>query len=127
LLPRKLRGVLDRPVAEGLRLAGQGHLMAGTWVARAVTRTWWPLAVLAALLSRRARRAVAAAYVLPALADWRPETGLGRLRYVAIRGADDLAYGMGVWLGCWRERTPAPLVPDLRSWPGRSMSANRPR
>jgi hypothetical protein len=64
-----------------------------------------------------------AAAALPALADlWRDRrgTGLDPLRYVALHLADDLAYGTGVWAGCVRERTVAPLVPDLRSWPGRA-------
>jgi mycofactocin system glycosyltransferase len=119
LLPRKLRGVFDEPTGEGLRLALQGHAAAGRWIARAVTRTWWPAALALGLISRRARVAVAAAVVLPALLDWESSMGIDRVRYVAVRLADDVAYGAGVWLGCWRARTAAPLWPDLRSWPGR--------
>jgi mycofactocin system glycosyltransferase len=119
MLPRKLK-VLTDPWPESLRLAGLGHLHAGRWIARALTRTWWPLALLAALVSRRARCALLAAAVVPAALDWRanrPPVDLGR--YVALRLADDMAYGAGVWAGCIRRGTWSPLVPDLSSWPGR--------
>jgi mycofactocin system glycosyltransferase len=122
LLSRKLQA-LPGPGREALRLGARGHLGAGRVLAGAVTREWWPLAAGLALTSRRGRRAVVAAAALPALADlWRDRrgTGLDPLRYVALHLADDLAYGTGVWAGCVRERTVAPLVPDLRSWPGRA-------
>jgi mycofactocin system glycosyltransferase len=100
----KLRGV---PAAESLMLAGRGHLMAGRQLADASRRVWWPPLLLGALISRRVRR-VAALAALPALADGGP-----------VRLLDDLSYGVGVWKGMIAERCFAPLVPDLRSWPGR--------
>lgn len=119
LLPRKL-GALEHPWPEALRLAGRGHLHAGRWIARALTRTWWPLALLAALVSRRACRAVLAAAIVPAMLDWRARhPPVDPVRYVGLRLADDVAYGTGVWLGCVRERSLGPLRPDLTSWPGR--------
>jgi mycofactocin system glycosyltransferase len=121
LLPRKLASTVPDPWAESLRLAGRGHLHAGRWLARAVTRTWWPLALVAALASRRARLAVGAAMLVP-LIDWTPDVGLGRVEYLLARLADDVAYGTGVWEGCLRERSVAALVPDLRSWPGKRGS-----
>ena len=122
LLPRKLQA-LPEPGREALRLGARGHLGAGRVLAAALTREWWPLAAGLALASRRGRRAVVVAAAVPALADWwrdRRGTGLDPLRYVALHLADDVAYGTGVWAGCRRERTLAPLVPDLRSWPGRA-------
>jgi mycofactocin system glycosyltransferase len=119
LLPRKL-SVLAEPWPEALRLAGLGHLHAGRWIARALTRTWWPLALVGALLSRRVRRAVVAAALVPPLLDWRAaRPPIGAARYVALRLADDVAYGAGVWAGCLRTGTWGPLRPDLSSWPGR--------
>lgn len=123
LLPRKLRGRLAHPWAEALRLAGWGHVLAGRWIARAVLRPWWPLAFAAALFSRRARWAVVAAATVPALLDWDAEIGIDRARYLALRLADDVAYGAGVWVGCWREHSIAALLPELRSWPGRRADA----
>jgi mycofactocin system glycosyltransferase len=121
LLPRKLRGRVSQPWSEAVRLAAWGHLLAGRWIARGLLRPWWPVALLAGLFSRRARRAVLAAALVPALLDWDREIGIDPARYVAIRLADDVSYGAGVWLGCWRQRSLAALMPDLRSWPGRSV------
>jgi hypothetical protein len=56
-------------------------------------------------------RWIAALSALPALLDG----GVPRL-------VDDLAYGAGVWKGVVAERDPAPLVPEFKSWPGRSTS-----
>ena len=125
-LPRKLRGSLRHPVAESLRLAGRGHLFAGRQLANAVTRTWWPLAIVAAVTSRRARRAVAMAALLPPFLDWlKQRPPLDPASYVGLRLLDDLAYGAGVWRGMLAERTVAPIVPDLTSWPGRGTYETR--
>ena len=121
-LPARL-GALDHPWIEGLRLAGGGTWAAWRPLSSAVTRTWWPLAVGAALVSRRARRAVVAAALAPALVDWwQSDRALGPVRYTALRVADDLSYGAGVWAGCLRQRTIEPLRPDLHSWPGRTSA-----
>lgn len=88
-----------------LRLVGLGHLHAGRQLAAAVRRAWWPVLGVLALRSRRARRVLLLA-AADALRDGGP-----------IRIADDLAYGLGLWQGAWRERTAAPLLPDLTSWP----------
>ena len=109
---------LDQPVAEALRLTGTGHLFAGRMLASAVTRAWWPIVVALALVSRRARRVLAAAAVLPALVDWvRQRPPLDPVRYVALRILDDAAYGVGLWQGAIARRTADPLLPDLTSWP----------
>lgn len=119
LLARKLDG-LAHPWAESARLAGLGHLHGGRALADAMLRAWWPLVLAAALVSRRARRAAAAAAVLPALVEWRQRRpALDPARWVAVRVADDVAYGAGVWVGCWRTRSFAALVPDFSGWPGR--------
>jgi mycofactocin system glycosyltransferase len=118
-LPGRLQG-LDHPWAEGLRLAGSGTWSAWRPLSTAVTRTWWPAALGASLVSKRARRAVFAAVVIPPLVDWcQGERSLDPARYFALRIADDLAYGAGVWAGCVGERTAEALRPDLHSWPGR--------
>lgn len=119
LLARKLHS-LPHPWREALRLGGRGHLGAGRVLAAALTGPWWPLSLLAALGSRRARRAVLAAALVPPLLDWaRQRPPLDPVRWVALRLADDIAYGTGVWLGCLRSGTFEPLVPDFRPWPPR--------
>ena len=110
----KLRGRFDHPVAESLRLAGLGNLWAGRWLAHATVRAWLPLALAAAVPSKRARRALALAVVAPPLLDWfetRPDVDPGR--WVAASAADDAAYCAGVWWGCWRRRSWSVLLPRI--------------
>jgi hypothetical protein len=119
-LARKLGDVPERDRL-ALRLAGLGHLHAGRQLASGITRVGWPVALLAALCSKRARRAVLAAALVPALWDWaRHRPRLDPVRYVALRLLDDVAYGAGVWAEALRTGEWGPLVPDLTSWPGRS-------
>jgi GT2 family glycosyltransferase len=118
-LPRRLTG-LAHPWQESFRLAGRGTWSAWRPLSTAVTRTWWPVALTASLVSRRARHAVVAAAVVPPVVDWLAgERDVDPAGYLALRLLDDLAYGAGVWAGCLRHRTARPLVPDLTSWPGR--------
>jgi hypothetical protein len=98
------------------RLAGGGTLAAGRPIGSALSRTWWPLAVPAAIAFPALRRPVAALIVVPPLLDWadrRPP--LDPSRYVAARLLDDAAYSLGVWQGCLRRRTIRPLFPMLGS------------
>jgi mycofactocin system glycosyltransferase len=111
----------DLPAQESVRLAGLGHLYAGRQVAGAVTRVWWPLALLVALLVPRARPALLAAATVPAALDWRGRRGPGSLtQYIALRLVDDAAYGAGVWLGAIEQRSVVALAPRFTNWPGRA-------
>ncbi len=124
MLARKLRAVPDG-ARVALRLAGLGHLYAGRSLASGLTRAWWPLAALAAVVSKRCRRVVLAAAVVPSAIDWvstRP--ALDPARYVALRVLDDLCYGAGLAAGAVRERSIDALRPDFTSWPNRP--ARRP-
>jgi mycofactocin system glycosyltransferase len=125
-LAARLQG-LDHPAREGFRLAWQGHLGAARVLASAVTRTWWPIATLAALRSKRARRLLVAAALGPALIDcWQQRPPLDPFRWTAIRLADDVAYGTGVWAGCVQQGVSEPLVPSFANWPGRASGSQRP-
>jgi hypothetical protein len=99
-----IRKLPDVPPAAAFRLAAEGNLRAGDQIANAVRRVWWPLVAVAAIRSRSARRVLLAA----ALAARTP-----------LRLLDDVAYSLGVWKGMVGERTAAPLVPEISSWPGR--------
>jgi hypothetical protein len=111
---------LQQPWTEAARLAGRGHLYAGNAVADAVRRAWWPLAIGAATVSRRAQLGFLPAMVVPPLLEWRTKRPpLDPATWTALRLVDDVVYGAGVWFGCIRERSFAALRPDLTNWPGR--------
>lgn len=90
------------------RIVVLGHLGAGRQLANTLVRVWWPLALVAAVVSKRARRVVTAA-VLWQIIDHRPSDAAG----VLLGLADDMAYGAGVWAGCLRERSFEALRPRL--------------
>ena len=131
ILARRLRGLTGDPIGVATRIAGDGTARAALPALSGLTRAWSP-ALVAALAFRRTRRAAALGLLVPALADWnrdRRENEKGvELRpgpYLALHVADDAAYGAGVWLGCARERTVAPLLPRVslraRVWSAQSL------
>ncbi|MGY1754112.1 mycofactocin biosynthesis glycosyltransferase MftF [Blastococcus sp. SYSU D01042] len=80
--------------------------------ARALTRHHWPPAVVAALLSRRARRVLGAVALADGVLAWWPHRGrVGPVRHLAGRRLDDLAYGTGLWAGAVRARSARALLP----------------
>ena len=114
-LARKLP--VTRSRATAARLIALSAIGTVTQTADAVTRHYWPLAVVACLLSRRARRTVAAIAVVEGVVDWwrrrgrDPRSRPGLVGYVLARRLDDLAYGGGLWWGALRHRTVEPLRP----------------
>ncbi|KGN38877.1 hypothetical protein N803_08540 [Knoellia subterranea KCTC 19937] len=83
--------------------------------AAALNRHYWPLTVLLATRSPRARRALVVAAVAEGLADrHRVHAELDPVRYVVAHRLDDLAYGAGLWFGVLRMRSMAALRPDVR-------------
>jgi mycofactocin glycosyltransferase len=108
-----------------VRQAAGGTLAAGRPLGSAISRTWWPVALPAALAVRRLRLPLAVLVLGPPLLDWldrRPP--LDPARYVAARLLDDAGYSLGVWQGCAERRTVRPLLPVLR---GRNRHLCRPR
>ena len=98
------------------RLAGGGTLAAGRPLGSAISRTWWPVALPAAVAVRRLRLPLASLVLMPPLLDWldrRPP--LDPARYIAARLLDDAGYSLGVWQGCAARRTVRPLLPRLGS------------
>lgn len=115
-----VRRLDDVPSALAARLVARGHLAAGRQFARAIRREWWPLAVAAALVSGRARRAVIVAAASEALVSLLTERSPRALADAPAALADDMAYGAGVWAGVLREREWGPLRAQFSAWPGRS-------
>ena len=117
VLARKLGG--DRVAARiALRLAGRGNLHAGRLISAAMWRTWWPITVMAAIVSPRARRVALVALLAPNVARWferyrARDTDLDPVSYVTARVADDLAYGTGVWKGAISARRARALLPVI--------------
>jgi hypothetical protein len=108
------------PDAATLAARGLGH--GAVQLSTAACRHYWPAAVAGAVLSKRCRRAVAAAAVVDAVHGWAtrrrlPDEGgkpIGPVGYMALQRLDDLAYGAGLWSGVIRQRTVVPLRPDIK-------------
>jgi hypothetical protein len=100
------------PAAFAAGLVLRGTATAGTTLARAVTRHHWPVALLAAALSHRARRVVLTAAAADAVVAWWPHrSAVGLLRFAAARRLEDLAYGAGLWAGAMKARDARALLP----------------
>jgi mycofactocin system glycosyltransferase len=119
-LARRLAGPGERPPAGfAALLVARGVGASGRALARAVTRHHWPLALPAALASRRARRWVLTAAAADAVLAWWPQRQrVGPVRFVAARRLEDLAYGAGLWWGAVRARSARALLPATPSAPG---------
>jgi mycofactocin system glycosyltransferase len=112
-LARRLAAPGQRPPA-GLAalLVARGVGASGRALARSVTRHHWPLAVPAAVASRRARRWILAVALADALGAWWPQRHrVGPVRFAVARRLEDLAYGTGLWWGAARARDPRALLP----------------
>jgi GT2 family glycosyltransferase len=121
LLARRLAPVTTEAWPVALRLSGGGTVMAGRLLGRAVSRTWWPVAIPAAIALPRLRRPLAALLLAAPLLEWHEQhPPLDPARYTAARLLDDLAYSLGVWRGCLTHRTARPLLPRLWWRSGRS-------
>ncbi len=104
---------------QGRRLAGRLALRSlGTAVRQEsslVLRHWWPIAAVACLASRTARRVVVSAWLVDVvdqvISSERAQLGLAV--GMVGRGLDDLAYGAGLWWGVVRGRSARALRPRL--------------
>jgi mycofactocin system glycosyltransferase len=125
LTARRIAGTLDgvdsqpRDVAV---VAARGFGSAALQLASAICRHYWPVALLAALLSRRCRQVVLLAAVVDGVVDWLSRHSnvddaqrIGLLSYLALKRLDDIAYGTGMWSGMVRERSLGPLKPQIRT------------
>ena len=114
-LRRRLRAA-DVPAADASRAALLAPTVTAVAASRWATQLWWPALLTAAARSRRARPAVAAAFVAPPLVEWlarRP--AVDPVRWTLAFWADDAAYGLGVWRGSITARTTRALWPRVPS------------
>ena len=113
-LARRL-GRSSAPLRTAAGLSAQGASAALAQTGQSLVRHHWPLAVLAATRSRRARRALVVAAVVDGVLDRRRvRPALDPIRYLAARRLDDLAYGAGLWWGAARAGSARALLPDVR-------------
>jgi mycofactocin system glycosyltransferase len=131
LLARRLRANglpatgITRPMAAGV---WQTWLGTGRWCGQFAAPA--VLAVLARPGGRSARtrwgRRLAAASLLagPPLAEWARGQDAAALRTAVTNLADQAAYGAGVYAGCFRERTIAPLLPSVAWKPFAGLRAS---
>jgi mycofactocin glycosyltransferase len=103
------------PLALPLRwsAAGAGWTLVG--VGHAATMLAGPALMAGAVRSRRGAVLAALLVLTPPAAEWwrrRPE--LDPLRWSVASILDDVAYGAGVWVGCFRSRSFGPLIPSVR-------------
>lgn len=104
-------------------VAAHGLWSAAMQLASAICRHYWPVALIAALVSRRCRQVVLVAAVVDGVVDWLTRNGkaeddtkpVGLLTYVLLKRLDDLAYGVGLWSGVVRERHLGALKPQIRT------------
>ncbi|MGB0875773.1 MAG: mycofactocin biosynthesis glycosyltransferase MftF [Mycobacterium sp.] len=117
-----LSGVQTEPM-EVLAVAAQGLWTAARQLAAAICRHYWPLALIAAVLSKRCRRVVLVTAVLDGVFDWISRNGsaddetkpVGLFTYLLLKRLDDIAYGLGLWGGVVRERHAGALKPQIRT------------
>jgi mycofactocin glycosyltransferase len=127
---RSLRGA-GLPLTRALGTAAHGARQTWLGTGRYLCQFASPALVVGLVLPGRRRwsrrAAIASLLVAPALSPAAPGAGeqghrrLGPLRRVLGRLADDVCYGTGVYTGCLRARTVAPLVPRVRGH-GRRVS-----
>ncbi|MDV3127611.1 mycofactocin biosynthesis glycosyltransferase MftF [Mycobacterium sp. 21AC1] len=121
-IARSLSAVETEP-KEVAVVAAHGLWSSALQLCSAICRHYWPIALIAALLSRRARHAVLLAAVVDGVVDWATRHGnvdddtkpVGLFSHLLLKRLDDIAYGAGLWTGVVRERHLGALKPQLRS------------
>ncbi len=119
----KSLSTVDTEPTEVAVVAAQGLWSAALQLASAICRHYWPIALVAALLSRRCRQVVLVAAVVDGVVDWVTRNGnaddevkrVGLPAYLLLKRLDDIAYGLGLWQGVVRERNLGALKPQIRT------------
>jgi mycofactocin system glycosyltransferase len=110
------------PFTLALRWSAEGAGWTLVGVGHAATVLAGPALLVGALRSRRRAVVVAFLVLLPPVVEWRRRRpALDPIRWSAASIVDDVAYGTGVWVGCFRARSIAPLIPSPGGgWVGRA-------
>ncbi|MFV0496482.1 mycofactocin biosynthesis glycosyltransferase MftF [Mycobacterium sp.] len=113
----------DTTMWDVLRVAARGLSSAARQLASAVCRHYWPVALVAAMVSVRFRRVVVIAAIVDGVADWlsrrfageADDEPIGLLTFVLLKRLDDMAYGAGLWRGVLAEGSVGALIPQIRT------------
>lgn len=107
-----LASVPDLPARQRRRLVTATAAALSRQTSGLALKHWSPATVLLCLGSARARRGVAVLTVADGLLAYRlARPQLDPVTFAALRRADDLAYGVGVWWGALRAGSARCLVP----------------
>lgn len=101
--------------SESINISIHGTVKSGLSVAHAISRVWWPFALVLAIFSQRLRLIFIAAALAPAVYEWwtkRPH--LDVVRFALIKMLDNASYGAGVWKSVIATRSAAPLIPTVK-------------
>lgn len=113
---RRVFAGLDHPTRVAAIYVTRGF-WAGLWqLATAMCRHYWPVTLLAVLLSSRIRRVAIVMALAEGVVDWfshKEDGGLDPVRYIMFKRLDDLAYGTGLWRGAVQARSFASLKPTI--------------
>jgi hypothetical protein len=113
VISRRLRNTGVHP-ATGFRHAGAGVAYSVIGIGHALTMFAAPLLAVG-LTSRKTRGAALVLLVASPLHEWRrARPPIDPIRWTALTIADDVAYGVGVVVGCARNRTAEPLFPTTK-------------
>jgi mycofactocin system glycosyltransferase len=113
----------ETSLSDVIVVATRGLWSAALQLASAICRHYWPVALLAAILSRHCRRVVLIAAIVDGVVDWLRRRDavdgdaepIGLLTFLLLKRVDDLAYGIGLWYGVVRERNIGALKPQIRT------------
>jgi mycofactocin system glycosyltransferase len=115
VLGRTLRRHVPAAGPVAARLVLQSHLHEGRHLGRTLTGPWLPFLLATSVLYPRLARRLWLGVAAGVVAEWAGERHEPSPAHYAIpKAADDLARCLGVWRGCWRERTLRALLPQLR-------------
>ena len=99
------------PALTRARLAITGWFSTVRLLASAVMRAWWPPLFLISFFSFRVGAVLVFSAFVPAMYGLMRKKPLHTFGYILLRILDPMAYGVGVWLGVFRERSLRCVLP----------------
>ena len=126
MLSKRLEGRVASPRRTAAHLVASNAVSAGPQLARQLLRSWSPVLVVASLVSRRVRRALAMVLVVSTVERRRSTRRELSVAEAAVLGSlDDVTYAAGLWTGVLRTRRTGALRPRF-VWRSRRSSPSPP-